>query len=181
VVGIGNPGPRYERTRHNVGFMVVDEVARRLAVSSWKKKDYARQVHVAAKRVVLVEPLTGMNGSGYPVRKIAAWWKTSRPEILVVSDDLDLPVGKLRLRASGGSGGHNGLRSLIEELGGDDFPRLRVGIGRGREAIDHVLSEFDEDELAKLGAIVDTAADGVTTWLDEGILPATQLVNSWAP
>jgi PTH1 family peptidyl-tRNA hydrolase len=161
--------------------MVVDEVARRLGVASWRKKEFARQAHVEAKRAVLVEPLTGMNGSGYPVRKIAAWWKTPRPDTLVVSDDLDLPFGKLRLRASGGSGGHNGLRSLIEELGGEDFPRLRVGIGRGSEAIDHVLSEFDSDELARVGAIIDAAADGVLTWLDEGIVPATQLVNSWSP
>jgi PTH1 family peptidyl-tRNA hydrolase len=180
-VGIGNPGPRYERTRHNVGFMVVDEVARRLGAAGWKKKDFARQAHVAAHRVVLVEPLTGMNGSGYPVQKVAAWWKAPREEILVVSDDLDLPFGRLRLRASGGSGGHNGLRSLIEELGGDDFPRLRVGIGRGREAIDHVLSEFGDEERAELGAVIDKAADGVLLWLDEGVVPSMQLVNSWAP
>jgi PTH1 family peptidyl-tRNA hydrolase len=161
--------------------MVVDEVARRVGVASWRKKDFARQAHVAARRLVFVEPLTGMNGSGYPVRKIAAWWKTPRPEILVVSDDLDLPFRKLRLRASGGSGGHNGLRSLIEELGGDDFPRLRVGIGRGREAVDHVLSEFGDEEMQQLGPVVGAAADGVMLWLDEGIVPAMQLVNSWAP
>jgi PTH1 family peptidyl-tRNA hydrolase len=181
VVGLGNPGPRYERTRHNVGFMVVDEVARRIGAANWKKKDFARQAHVAAKRVVLAEPLTGMNGSGYPVNKIAAWWKVPRPDILVVSDDLDLPFGKLRMRASGGSGGHNGLKSMIEELGGDDFPRVRVGIGRGSEAIDHVLSAFVPEELPLLGAVVDAAADGVLTWLDDGIVPAMQLVNSWNP
>jgi PTH1 family peptidyl-tRNA hydrolase len=161
--------------------MVVDEVARRLGVTSWRKKDFARQSHVAAKRVVLVEPLTGMNGSGYPVQKIAAWWKTPRPEILVVSDDLDLPFGKLRLRAGGGSGGHNGLRSLIDELGGEDFPRLRVGIGRGREAVDHVLSEFDANERSMLGSVIGAAADGALVWLDEGVVPAMQLVNSWVP
>jgi PTH1 family peptidyl-tRNA hydrolase len=122
-----------------------------------------------------------MNESGYPTRKIAAWWKTPRPEILVISDDLDLPFGKLRMRASGGSGGHNGLKSMIEELGGDDFPRLRVGIGRGREAIDHVLAAFDSDETRRLEEIVAAAADGAIAWLDTGIIAATQLVNSWQP
>jgi PTH1 family peptidyl-tRNA hydrolase len=161
--------------------MVVDEVARRFGVDKWRKKDYALQVHVAAQRVVLVKPITGMNGSGYPVQKIAAWWKAPRPEVLVVSDDLDLPFGKLRMRASGGSGGHNGLKSMIEELGGDDFPRLRVGIGRGREAIDHVLTAFDASERDKLETIVNVSADGAIAWLDTGIVAAIQLINSWQP
>jgi|HubBroStandDraft_2_1064218.scaffolds.fasta_scaffold188509_2 PTH1 family peptidyl-tRNA hydrolase len=157
--------------------MVIDEVARRFGVDKWRKKDYALQAHVAAQRVVLVKPITGMNGSGYPVQKIAAWWKALRPEILVVSDDLDLPFGKLRMRASGGSGGHNGLKSMIEELGGDDFPRLRVGIGRGREAIDHVLAPFDASERDKLETVVNVSADGAIAWLDAGVVAAMQLIN----
>ena len=157
--------------------MILDEVARRFGVDKWRKKDYALQAHVAAQRVVLVKPITGMNGSGYPVQKIAAWWKAQRPEILVVSDDLDLPFGKLRMRASGGSGGHNGLKSMIEELGGDDFPRLRVGIGRGREAIDHVLAPFDPSEREKLETVVTVSADGAIAWLDTGIVAAMQQIN----
>ena len=161
--------------------MVVDEIARRFGVTHWRKKDFAQQAHVAAKQVVLVKPLTFMNGSGWPVRKIASWWKTPRPDVLVVSDDLDLPFGKLRLRTNGGSGGHNGLKSIIDELGGEDFPRLRVGIGRGREAIDHVLSAFDADERAAMAAIVAAAADGAIQWLESGPVGAMNFVNSWQP
>jgi len=159
--------------------MVVDEVARRFGSVHWRKKDVARQAHVAPRGVVLVEPLTYMNESGYPVRKIAAWWKAPRPGILVISDDLDLPFGKLRLRSSGSSGGHNGLKSLIEELGGDDFPRLRVGIGRGRDAIDHVLSPFEDGERQAIEAIVAAAADGALLWLEQGLTPAMNFVNGW--
>jgi PTH1 family peptidyl-tRNA hydrolase len=164
--------------------MVVDEVARRIGSVHWRKKDFARQAHVAAQRLVLVEPLTFMNESGYSVRKIAAWWKTPRPEILVISDDLDLPFGRLRMRAGGGSGGHNGLKSLIAELGGDDFPRLRVGIGRGRErheAIGHVLGSFGPSERAELDKVVAAAADGALRWLDNGVTEAMNLVNPWQP
>jgi PTH1 family peptidyl-tRNA hydrolase len=161
--------------------MVVDEVAHRLNVTHWRKKDFALQAHVAAKRVVLVKPLTFMNGSGWPVVKIASWWKTPRVDVLVVSDDLDLPFGRIRLRAGGGSGGHNGLKSVIDELGGDDFPRLRVGIGRGVGAVDHVLSTFDKEEREAITEVVAAAADGVLAWLNEGIVPAMNLVNVRKP
>jgi peptidyl-tRNA hydrolase, PTH1 family len=164
-----------------VGFTVVDEVARRLGATTWRKKDFALQAHVAARRVVLVKPVTFMNNSGWPVRKIASWWKTPRRDVLVVSDDLDLPFGRLRLRAGGGSGGHNGLKSMIEELGGDDFPRLRVGIGRGEGAIDHVLSEFGSTERAEMERIITVGADGALLWLDEGIASAMNLINGWRP
>jgi len=161
--------------------MVVDEVARRLGVAHWRKKDYALQTHVAAKRVVLVKPLTFMNGSGGPVHKISSWWKTPRADVLVISDDLDLPFGRLRMRAGGSSGGHNGLKSVIDELGGDDFPRLRIGIGRGAGAIDHVLSEFSKEERDALSELVAAAADGALTWLDDGLVPAMNLVNVRKP
>jgi PTH1 family peptidyl-tRNA hydrolase len=161
--------------------MVVDEVATRFGVANWRKKDYALQAHVAAQRVVLVKPLTFMNSSGFPVQKIAAWWKTARPQVLVVSDDLDLPFGKLRMRASGGSGGHNGLKSLIDELGGDDFPRLRIGIGRGGEAIERVLSAFDSAERSALRDVVGAAADAAIAWLDAGVVAAMNGINAWKP
>ena len=161
--------------------MVVDDVARRLEAPGWRVKDGARQAHLAKHSLVLVEPLSYMNESGGPVRRIAKWWKTPRPQILVVSDDLDLPLGKLRMRAEGGSGGHNGLRSLIEELGGEDFPRLRVGIGRGGDAIDHVLAPFGTNDLAVVGRALEVAAEGVIQWLELGTVAATQFVNSWRP
>ncbi len=123
-----------------------------------------------------------MNESGRPLQRLAAWWKVPPGELLVVSDDLDLPFGRLRMRRSGGSGGHNGLKSIIEHFG-EGFPRLRVGIGRGGgdDTIDYVLSTFDALEEQRLGEIVEAAARGVLSWLDEGPEAAMNLVNGWQP
>lgn len=123
-----------------------------------------------------------MNASGSPLRIIASWYRVPPERMLVVVDDLDQPFGKLRMRRNGGSGGHNGLKSIIA-LFGEDFPRLRVGIGRGREAdaIDRVLGSFSEAERAELDTIVAAAADGVERWLTEGPDPAIQFVNAWSP
>ena len=179
MAGLGNPGPSYERTRHNAGFRVLDEVARRLGVERWKSKSEALQAHVAPRSVVLVKPQSYMNESGRPVGIIAGWWKAAPPDVLVVSDDLDLPFGRLRMRASGGSGGHNGLKSIIEVLG-ESFPRLRLGIGRGRsDTIDYVLSNFSVEEERALPQLIDVAADGVLRWLEHGPVDAIQYVNAW--
>ena len=158
----------------------MDEVLRRLApTASWKTKDGAAQAHVASARVVLVKPLSYMNESGTPLQRVARWWKTPAERLLVVSDDLDLPFGRLRMRANGGSGGHNGLKSVIAHFG-ETFPRLRVGIGRGRtDTIDYVLSNFSGDEEASLGAVIGVAADGVERWLAGDLVAAIQLVNAW--
>jgi PTH1 family peptidyl-tRNA hydrolase len=160
---------------------VVDEVARRFGVATWKAKDEARQAHVAARNVVLVQPLSFMNESGGPLGRIASWWKTEPADVLVISDDLDLPFGRLRMRASGSSGGHNGLKSIIARFG-DGFPRLRIGIGRGRsETIDYVLSNFSVDEERALPELIDVAAEGVQRWLERGAIDAIQYVNAWRP
>jgi PTH1 family peptidyl-tRNA hydrolase len=154
-------------------------VAARLGVTHWKSKDGALQAHVAAQRVVLVKPQSYMNDSGGPLGSIAGWWKTAPGDLLVVSDDLDLPFGRLRMRASGGSGGHNGLKSIIARFG-ESFPRLRVGIGRGRsDTIDYVLSNFGPDEERDLPALLEVAADGVLRWLERGPTDAIQFVNAW--
>ncbi len=122
-----------------------------------------------------------MNDSGFPLYRIARWWKTPPQDLLVVVDDLDLPFEKLRMRESGGSGGHNGLKSVIEHFG-EGFPRLRIGIGRSNEdAIDHVLSSFTPEEERALGPIVNVAADGVQRWLETGAVDAMNLVNAWRP
>ena len=181
VAGLGNPGAKYERTRHNIGFRVVDEVARRFEHASFKKKDGAQIAHVAARAVILAKPLSFMNDSGIPLGKLAAWWKTPPAEMLVISDDLDLPFGRLRMRANGGSGGHNGLKSIIAHTG-EAFPRLRIGIGRGRsDTIDYVLANFSGDEERDLRTIIDIAADGVERWLDRGATEAIQFVNASRP
>ncbi len=175
---MGNPGREYEQTRHNVGFMVVDEVARRFCVDRWKNKHGAHQAFDAGRRLVLVKPTSFMNLSGAPVRLIASWYRTPPEGILVVSDDMDLPFGRLRMRAKGGHGGHNGLRSIIATVG-EDFPRLRVGVGRPEyDSIDHVLSPFSAAERAELPAIVAAAADGVERWLALGIEAAMQFTNA---
>jgi peptidyl-tRNA hydrolase, PTH1 family len=159
--------------------MVVDEVVRRYGFSSWKTKDKARQIYDSQRRVVFVEPTSFMNMSGVPVRLIASWYRTPPESILVIVDDMDLPFGNLRMRPFGGHGGHNGLRSIIATIG-EQFPRLRFGVGRPEfDSIDHVLSPFTKEEDAVVGRIVDAAADGVQLWLDEGLERAMQFVNNW--
>lgn len=184
VAGLGNPGKEYERTRHNVGFTVVDEVARRFSIESWKTKDGARQAYDSARKLVLVEPQTYMNNSGVPLRLIASWYRVPPELVLVAYDDMDLPFGKVRMRPFGGHGGHNGMRSIIATLG-EGFPRIRIGVGRPAlqevqddDAIDHVLSPFRSEERELLSKIVSAAADGVDRWLEEGTDAAMQLVNN---
>lgn len=179
VVGLGNPGREYEATRHNVGFMVVEELARRWGVDGWRTKDRARQLLVAREDALLVEPQSFMNLSGAPVRVIASWYRTEPEDVLVISDDMDLAFGRLRMRPSGGHGGHNGLRSIIGTMT-DRFPRLRVGVGRPeRESIEHVLSPFAKEERISLPVVIEAAADGVEAWLRDGIEAAMQRVNTW--
>jgi PTH1 family peptidyl-tRNA hydrolase len=160
--------------------MVVDELARRYGLTGWKRKDNAYQAVDAARGVMLLKPASYMNMSGAPVRLAASWYRVEPAQILVVSDDMDLPFGRLRMRASGGHGGHNGLRSVIATMG-DGFPRLRVGVGRpAYDSVDHVLSPFAGDEKADLDRIVSAAADGVELWLESGVERAMQSVNAWA-
>jgi len=179
VAGLGNPGSRYARTRHNVGFMVVDALAERWSARDWQRKGEARYALDRTRDVILVEPQSYMNLSGRPVQSIATFYKVPPQRILVVVDDLDLPFGTLRMRANGSSGGHNGLKSLIEVFG-QDFPRLRIGIGRGHDpdAIDRVLGNFSATEVQELPAIVDRAVAGVELWLTRGVTAAMNLVNA---
>lgn len=158
--------------------MAVDELARRLGLDQWKTKDGARQLYDSRRRLVLVEPMTFMNNSGVPLRLIASWYRTPPAEMLVVYDDMDLPFGKLRMRPSGGHGGHNGIRSIIGTCG-DGFPRLRIGVGRPEhDSIDHVLSPFTPAEREQLDGVIALAADGIERWLDEGLDAAMQYVNA---
>ncbi len=182
ICGLGNPGEKYLLTRHNVGFRVVDLLADRWGVSQGRVRDGAARLEVTRDdpvgRVLLVKPARFMNLSGAPLRS-AVRSVNADPEtdLLVVTDDADLPLGRIRLRRSGSAGGHNGLRDIIDVLGTDQFARLRVGIGRNGEMVDHVLSTFSKAENELAQEAIATAADAVETWLAEGVEAAMNVFN----
>jgi peptidyl-tRNA hydrolase, PTH1 family len=174
VVGLGNPGPQYRETRHNVGFLVIDELARRWQVDQWRELFDA----LTAKTVfgdgpvMLAKPMTYVNRSGDSVAGLAGFYKIDPADVFVVSDDAALPLARLRARREGTDGGHNGLKSVIGSLGTTAFPRLRVGVGRGegeRELGDHVLGRFYDDERDQVSAAVLRAADATEMFLRDGI------------
>jgi len=172
LVGLGNPGPQYRETRHNVGFWVIDELARRWQLSdAWRERDDALLVKRPGGDVLL-KPLTFMNRSGYAVSRVRQFYQVEAADILVIFDEAALPLGRLRARRGGSEGGHNGLRSVLEQLGTTEVPRLRVGVGRGdqrRELADHVLSTFDADERETIQAATLRAADAAEMFLTDGI------------
>jgi len=182
IVGLGNPGKKYARTRHNVGFIVVDALAERWGLRDWQKKNDARFALDRARGALLVEPQSYMNVSGGPVLGLATFYKIPPQRIVVIVDDLDLPFGTLRMRAQGSSGGHNGLNSLIDALG-PNFARLRIGIGRSRDedVIDRVLSPFGPEEWEALPAVVARAIEGVELWQTQGAVAAMNRVNAKEP
>lgn len=174
IVGLGNPGKQYENTRHNVGFWTVDELARRWNMSFGKTERKAQVADgvIRERRVLLAKPQTYMNLSGEAVRSLADFYKIEIARIFVISDDLDLPLGTLRLRKSGSHGGQNGIRSVLQHLGTQEVSRARIGIGRppGRmDAAAYVLRPFEGDDAITVRIVVDRAADAVETWLTDGI------------
>lgn len=175
IAGLGNPGKEYLGTRHNVGFGVVDLLAGRHGATfgAAKVDGLIARLRMPADDVLLLKPLTYMNLSGQAVQGIAHYFKIDVPDILIVADDVNLPLGRLRIRKTGTEGGHNGLRSVAQALGTIDYPRLRIGVGRGddrRDLADHVLSRFDADEMPGIEAAIARAADAaeafVTTDID---------------
>lgn len=182
IVGLGNPGEQYSRTRHNIGFMVADALAERWKTGPWKSKEQAAvaEWRGGGEPVQLVKPLTYMNLSGQSVGALVRWHKLAIGDVIAVYDDMDLPLGKLRLRNGGGSGGHRGVESMKSHLGGDGFCRIRVGIGRpapGQEVPDYVLSRFRQEEQAVLDAVIGRAADAVECILKEGFTKAMNKFN----
>ena len=177
VAGLGNPGREYQRTRHNVGFMVLD----RLAADAQLPWDYSEKWGAAWAKtnVILIKPATFMNRSGQPLAAIANFYKIAASEILVVIDDLALPLGRLRLRAQGSSGGHNGLESVFEHFGTEEIARLRIGIGAAPSAgaVDYVLGRFFEEEKPILDAAIRRAADAVNCAIDKGLFAAMNVFN----
>ena len=182
IAGLGNPGGRYKGTRHNVGFDVMDLLAARHGLvfetapadalqAKWRRADGA---------VLLVKPLTFMNVSGQAVQSLSQFYKVALPELLIVCDDVNLPLGRLRLRGAGTEGGHNGLRSVAEQLGTIDYSRLRIGVGRGddrRDLADHVLAKFEPDEIPGIEAAVARAADAVESWTTDGLAKTMNAFN----
>jgi len=184
IVGLGNPGREYRETRHNVGFMVVDEVARRAGLT-WGTGPAQVPEALIVKRygsgpLLLAKPLTYMNRSGAAVGGLSRYYDVPADALLVVVDEAALPLGKLRLRANGSAGGHNGLKSVIDALGTTAFPRLRLGVGRGdgrRDLADHVLAKFEAGERAGLESLIARAADAVELFAAEGIVKAMNVYN----
>jgi PTH1 family peptidyl-tRNA hydrolase len=185
IVGLGNPGAQYKGTRHNIGFAVIDEIARRAAVGF--ESAPAEAVIARWRRpeggALLAKPLTFMNLSGQAVGEIARYFKVDVPDVLIVVDEVQLPLGRLRARARGSAGGHNGLKSVIAHLG-DDFSRLRIGVGRGeqqRDLADHVLSRFEKDEAAEVERMITRAADAAEMFITSGIEAVMNAFNGGDP
>ena len=182
IVGLGNPGSRYEHNRHNIGFQIVDELAAAHGLSFDKRQSKAKIASgwIGEQRVLLVKPQTFMNLSGEAVQPLAAYYKIEPTDLIVIFDDLDLPTGKLRLRPFGGAGGHNGMKSIIQRLGTNEFPRLRVGIDRPPGRMDpaaYVLQDFSSDEEEIMVQVRDRARRALERWLEAGIDAAMNEFN----
>lgn len=184
IAGLGNPGDKYDDTRHNVGFMVLDAMAERLGTHIRRKKFNAlvEEARVDESRVVLVKPQQYMNRSGHAIATAAGFYKIAASDVLIVTDDMALEVGRLRLRAKGSAGGHNGLKDAIAHLKSDAFPRLRVGIGDSgpMDAADYVLSRFSQAERQAIDAAVETAVEAILCWLRDGVDLAMTRYNAAA-
>lgn len=181
IIGLGNPGKKYEKTRHNIGFMVVDELARRHNFSLSKKKFngiYAME-NIQNEKVIVMAPQTYMNLSGEAVRPLMEYYNLDIEDILVIYDDLDLPTGKIRLRQKGGHGGHNGIRSIIANVGNKEFKRIRIGIGRPVSrvpVVDYVLGTFSAEEKEEALTGIEKAADACEAWLNR---PFPEVMNDF--
>jgi PTH1 family peptidyl-tRNA hydrolase len=186
IVGLGNPGREYQDTRHNIGFMVVDALASQLGASWAHEKRWDCALAKFAQGWLL-KPFTYMNASGEAVSSMCRFFKVEPSEVLAVYDDVDLPLGTLRFRMSGSAGGHNGVRSLVSHLGGEDFPRLKLGIapenGRpsGERMVDHVLGRFSEGEKPALQQTIARATDALRASLSDGLESAMNVFNRKEP
>jgi peptidyl-tRNA hydrolase, PTH1 family len=181
IVGLGNPGARYANSRHNIGFMIADRFVRAHELDFARKRFNAQiaEGNIDGQRILIAKPQTFMNLSGEAVGKLFAFYKIAPHDLLVIYDDLDLPLGKMRLRSRGSAGGHHGMESIIARVGTSDFPRLRVGIGRPNPDadIDHVLGSFDADERTVMDETFARAVDAIDTWLADGIDAAMNRFN----
>ena len=182
VIGLGNPGMKYAGTRHNIGFDAVTAIADKynLSINNKKFKGVYADGHIAGEKVLLVQPQTFMNLSGECVREVADFYKLNPDEIIIICDDINLDVGRLRIRKKGSAGGHNGLKNIIAHLGTEEFPRIRVGVGEkteGWDLADYVLARFDKDSEPVIREALANVVGAVETWLSEGIDAAMNRYN----
>ena len=183
IAGLGNPGPKYRGTRHNVGFEVIDRLAARASIAFESAPAEAVMARWRANETLLVKPLTFMNHSGQAIGDLLRYFKVDVGDLLVVVDEVQLPLGRIRARARGSAGGHNGLKSVIAHLG-DEFARLRLGVGRGderRDLADHVLSRFDADEAAEVERMIARATDACDVFIADGIAAVMNQFNGGDP
>lgn len=183
IVGLGNPGREYELTRHNIGFMAIDELAKRwnISLNEQKFKGLFGAGFVNGEKVILLKPLTYMNLSGESIRPLMDYYKIDVEDFVVLYDDLDIPVGKLRLRMKGSAGGHNGVKSTISHLGTQEFQRIRMGIDRpknGMKVVDYVLGRFTSEEIPDVNHSIEKAADACEEWLNKPFLQIMNTFNS---
>ncbi|MEN9518136.1 MAG: hypothetical protein RLZZ381_724 [Cyanobacteriota bacterium] len=176
IVGLGNPEPKYDKTRHNIGFAAIDELAKVWQMPLKENKrfqgEFSEGVVQGGQKIRLLKPLTYMNRSGQSVRAVTDWYKVESRSVLVIYDDMDLPVGRLRMRLSGSAGGHNGMKSIIAHLGSQEFPRLRIGIGKSdgeKTTISHVLGKFAPEEAKAIEEILYISVKAVELSLKQGI------------
>jgi len=186
IVGLGNPGPEYKDTRHNIGFKVLDLLSRELGVRLENRRFQSRntRTRLEGKDIIFFCPMTYMNLSGNAVRLCADYYKIDREHILVVHDDLDLPVGRIKVARQGGAGGHKGVKSIIDHLGGRGFPRIRIGIGRPRyneSTEDFVLSPFYKDQKETIEAMIQTAVNACRLAISDSVEYAMNQINSLNP
>ncbi|MDJ0593001.1 MAG: aminoacyl-tRNA hydrolase [Pleurocapsa sp. MO_226.B13] len=186
IVGLGNPEPKYDRTRHNIGFSAVDELAKIWQLELKENKRYQGSFAegvVRGKKIRLLKPLTYMNRSGQSVRAVTDWYKIDPQSVLVIYDDMDLPVGRLRMRLTGSAGGHNGMKSIIAHLGIKEFPRLRIGIGKSdgkKQTVSHVLGKFSPPEAKTIEEVLQIAIAAIEFSLKEGIEKSMSRYNGFS-
>ena len=186
IVGLGNPGAKYDQTRHNIGFEAIDSLSRswQIPLSEHRKFQcqFGEGIAVKGQKLRLLKPTTFMNLSGQSIRAVTDWYKLPPESVLVIYDDMDLPIGKLRLRQSGSAGGHNGIKSTIAHLNGQNFPRLRIGIGSAKQAdsevVSHVLGRFSQAEAKAINEVLKLVVDAVEMSLKQGIPKAMSLYNN---